>query len=101
MGSEGCVRRVSSEVVFSGLQPLISNLCHSRLRFDCRFSLQLTPTYDRAADGGLHRLRHHVIHDLSIAEALKEQPPEQTPAFFAFQREREARGAPVNRKEKR
>src|SRR6185503_16186855 len=68
----------------------------SRLHLDRRLSFQLAPANHGAVDRRCHRLDHHVVHHLAIAEALQEQPPEQTPALFAFQQESKTRSAPID-----
>src|SRR5258706_8644314 len=68
----------------------------SRLHFDGGFSLQFAPTHHGAAYRSGDGLHHYVIHYLAIAEALEEEPPKQTPAFFALQHESKTGRAPID-----
>ena len=53
------------------------------MRDDCVFAFELAPADERAARGGGDRFDHDEVHDLAIAEALQEEPPEQFP-LLAF-----------------
>src|ERR1700730_2719015 len=78
---------LSQRLIVRGFESQTEVCATSRLYFDRRFSFQLTPAHDGATHGGGHRLDHYVVHHLAIAEALQEQPPQQTPALFTLKRE--------------